>query len=257
MNCSEAREIIQLYIDSELDCRDTLEVQRHIESCASCASLLDSFIKQDQSLKQAARAEEMDCAEFRAQVLADIRRRCSESSGRRVSAPMWRRAAAVAAVVFIASLLLLWGWPGSVVNDKVYASAIKDHAHHCSLDRLMKAASDPAEIDKLVSQYSPLKKPPDLSAFGLSDVRAKVCMLNEVKSLHIVYQREGGQPLSIFLRPHADDLANSRLIADARDGFTVASATDSGFDVVVVSSMDEKPTRQIVQAVIEQMKARS
>jgi hypothetical protein len=71
----------------------------------------------------------------------------------------------------------------------------------------------------------------------------------------VVYQHRSEQPLSLFLWRHTDDLDTARLIAAARDGFTVASASESGVDVIVISSIDEKRTREIAQAVVAQIRA--
>lgn len=252
MNCGEAKELIQPYIDSELDCRDTLEVQHHLESCSSCAGLIDSLIKQDDSLRQAAREERTETALMRERILSGIRNESVEPDKRKF---LFHRAAAAAALILIALLVALWILPGSLVGGKVYAAAIKDHAHHCSLERLtqMKIASDPLDIDRLVSEYSGLKKAPDLSAFGFTDVRAKECPLDKVKTAHVVYQHASGPPLSLFLWRHTDDLKTRQLIAAAKDGFTVASVSESDVDIIVVSSMDEKRTREIAEAVVAQM----
>ena len=254
MNCAEAKELIQPYIDSELDCRDTLEVQHHLESCSSCAGLIESFIKQDGSLRQAARDERIETALMRERILSDIRKEPIEPDKSKF---LFHRAAAAAALVLIASLVALWILPGSPVSGKVYADAIDDHAHHCSLERLtkMKIASDPVDIDRLVSEYSGMKKAPDLSAFGFSDVRAKICPLDKVKAAHVVYQHASEPPLSLFLWRHTDDLKTGRLIAAARDGFTVVSVSESDIDMIVISSMDEKQTREIAEAVIAQTQA--
>ena len=251
MNCNESRELIQPYLDSELDCRDTLEVQRHLEGCSSCAGLIASFIKQDESLRQSAREERIDASLMRERILSEIRRKTVEPAKRKF---FLLRAAAAAALVLITSLVVLWVLPDSPVSGKVYAAAIKDHAHHCSLERLakMKIASDPIEVDRLVSEYSGLKKAPDLSSFGYTDTRAKVCPLDRAKTAHVVYQHPSEPPLSLFLWRHTDDLKTGQLIAAARDGFTVASVSESDVDMIVVSSIDETRTREIAEAVIAQ-----
>ncbi|MEW6210434.1 MAG: zf-HC2 domain-containing protein [Acidobacteriota bacterium] len=253
MNCVEAKELIQPYIDSELDCRDTLEVQRHLESCSSCAGQIASFIKLDESLRESARRERCETGHIRERILSDIRKEAVEPDKRKF---IFHRAAAAAALVLIGLLVALWMLPGSSIGGKVYAAAIRDHAHHCSLESLtrMKVASDPAEIDRLVSEYSGLKKAPDLSGLGFADARAKVCPLDQTKTAHVVYQHPSEPPLSLFLWRHTNDLNTARLIAAARDGFTVASASESGVDVIVISSMDEKRTREIAETVIAQIR---
>src|SRR3954468_917844 len=39
MNCLEAREMIHPYVDDELELVKTLEIEKHIRECASCAAV--------------------------------------------------------------------------------------------------------------------------------------------------------------------------------------------------------------------------
>lgn len=73
MNCSDAREIIQLYLDSELDGRSTLNVLRHLEICAACSQVLARDLEQDAWLRQAARSEPVDSRRVRKEIVSAIR----------------------------------------------------------------------------------------------------------------------------------------------------------------------------------------
>jgi anti-sigma factor RsiW len=42
MRCAEARNLLSLYLDSELDSKDSFEVEQHLESCAECAGLFEA-----------------------------------------------------------------------------------------------------------------------------------------------------------------------------------------------------------------------
>ncbi len=87
MNCGEAREIIQLYLDSELDARSTLSVLRHIEICAACSQILARDLEQDARLKQAACSELVDSQRVRKEIVSAIRRQVAGSTYRW---PLWR-----------------------------------------------------------------------------------------------------------------------------------------------------------------------
>jgi hypothetical protein len=50
MKCAEVRKLVQLYIDSELDAKHSLEVEQHLESCLECAGLFDAEKKFDERL---------------------------------------------------------------------------------------------------------------------------------------------------------------------------------------------------------------
>src|SRR5262245_40227187 len=121
MNCSEAKELIQLYLDEELSSRDTLDVQRHLESCPSCTTLLDYFARQDSMLKQFARAETLDNSQLRGKILQAINeeKRLPEVSRWRsfVSTPVFRRVAAVLIFVAIIAFFVLRG-STPYINEK-------------------------------------------------------------------------------------------------------------------------------------------
>jgi anti-sigma factor RsiW len=266
MNCSEVRELIQLYMDNELDARNTLAVQRHLEGCSVCAAQLDYFIKQDQALKQVATAETADNAEVRETIHARIRQESAakpqpSAAG---SAPWLRvllrrpvlfRVAAALLIAVVAAFFLLRG-SAPLINDKVYAAAVEDHAHHCTLDMLEKlkgSVRDLEQIDKLCAENGKFKKTPDLSGFGFANIRARYCGIKGVKVLHLVYQSETEQPLSIFMCLHSIELIDGKLLTLKREGYEVASFMKSGVDVFVVSALDEAQTSAIAKTLAEDL----
>src|SRR5206468_5675527 len=50
MKCAEARKLVRLYLDSELDAKNSFEVEQHLESCAECAALFEAEKKFDARL---------------------------------------------------------------------------------------------------------------------------------------------------------------------------------------------------------------
>src|SRR5438128_10477281 len=59
MKCAEARKLVRLYLDSELDAKNSFEVEQHLESCAECAGLFEAEKKFDERLGRFARHGEM------------------------------------------------------------------------------------------------------------------------------------------------------------------------------------------------------
>lgn len=90
MNCNEVREIIQLYLDSELDPRSTLSVLRHLERCSGCSRLLAGDLRRDASLKEAARYEAVDGRRVRHEIVSAIRREAARSRYRWLLLQCWR-----------------------------------------------------------------------------------------------------------------------------------------------------------------------
>src|SRR5436190_20577164 len=106
MNCSEAKELIQIYMDNELDARNTLEVQHHLDACSGCQNLLDYFIKQDQTLQTFVKSQIQDTASLREAILSEIRREpVSSDSTQIASIKRWLQSTTfrrIAAVLVIA-----------------------------------------------------------------------------------------------------------------------------------------------------------
>jgi hypothetical protein len=260
MNCSAAKELIQLYMDDELDARNTLEVQHHLKACSGCQSLLDYFIKQDQTLQTFAKSPTQGNANLREAILLAIHKEPQVSPAEQTTARTYwlknwlhsaalRRIAAVLIVAIVAAFFLLRGG----INEKVYADVIKDHEYHCTLDKLTKAVSDPARIDELCAEYGKLEKTPDLSAYGFSNVRAKICMIEKVKLLHLVYQSETQKPLSIFFCLHDKKIIDDDLVMLKRQGYEIASLSKAGIDWFVLSSLDEQQTAAIAKYLSEKL----
>ena len=251
MNCGEVKDIIQLYMDSELEARDTFAVQRHLESCSSCSSLLNAFAQQDRALRQAARAEAGDNLALRESVLARIREQSPDTARGWRSPATLRRVAALSALAITATLLVLFGQ--TPAPDEVYAAVAADHFAHCTLDKLDNAIKDRDTLNRLVAEYGKMGATPDLSAFGFRDPHAKICGVNGVKFLHLIFLDSNGQGLSLFIRPHAPDLSVEQLTVLQRRDFSVASVSRSGTDLLVVSALDEEQTSKIAEAVAAQL----
>jgi anti-sigma factor RsiW len=52
MKCAEVRKFVRLYLDSELDTKESFEIEQHLESCTECAGLFEAEKKFDARLSQ-------------------------------------------------------------------------------------------------------------------------------------------------------------------------------------------------------------
>jgi anti-sigma factor RsiW len=258
MNCGETKELIQLYMDSELDARSTLAVQQHLDSCSACSRQLNTLLLQDQALKGAARAEIVDSARVRAEILDAIAQEGQAEDRRRTTIWIpsrwlkragWQRIAAAAVLALAVTLLALRGGLVPGVNEAVYAAVAADHAAHCSAQVMMGAVIDPDELRRLVTTSAKVKAVPDLSAFGYGNPRGRICRLSEVEFLHLVYYHPTQPPISLFLRLHDSSLIAERMTTMHFENFNVASVSQDGVDLLVVSSLAEGQTISIARAV--------
>lgn len=253
MGCSEVKDLIQLYLDDELDARDTLNVQRHLESCSACSHLLDGFMEQDRLLKEAARAAAIDSRSVRLKILSVIRNEAEQSRSRWVVPVAWRRVAAIVALAAVTGLLLLRGGFLPGINENVYAAVASDHADHCSIDSRVGATTDRQELDRLSTTYGKLDRTPDLSAFGYEDPFGRTCKVSGTVFLHLVYHRSDRQALSLFVRAHSSGLVADGLTDLQQAGYKMASLSKSGIDLLVVTSLDDEQTSAIAQTIAAQL----
>jgi anti-sigma factor RsiW len=244
MNCDEVREIIQLYMDNELASRDTLNVQKHIESCSACSHILETFLNQDRLLREQSRADQADSRVLREMIVDAIRGETSRPM-RRLSTralwsaqPVWSRVAAILVLAIAGGLLL--GKAGLVpgIKENVYAAVALDHADHCSIDSKLPAVTDVEELNRLSRTFGKLDRTPDLSALGYRNVRGRTCKAHGAEFLHLVYYGSDQPPLSVFLRPHSAGLMGDGLSVVQEKEFQVTSVSKSGVDLFVVTSID-------------------
>jgi anti-sigma factor RsiW len=93
MKCAEARKFVRLYLDSELDSKDSFEVEQHLESCAECAGLFEAEKKFDQRLRRFLRGSEPTRA-----LWEKIEAQIAPSGSRRLKA-LWPLALAASLVI--------------------------------------------------------------------------------------------------------------------------------------------------------------
>jgi len=255
MNCSEVREIIQLYMDDELESRDTLKVQQHLESCSACSHVLEMFLEQDRLLRQEARGQEVDGSLLRESILDAIRSQAKHPLNRFgaraawIAPRAWMRIAAMAVLAIAGGLLLSRAGLLPGVAENVYAAVASDHADHCSVDSRLGAVVAREELDSLSRVYGKLDRTPDLSAFLYGDPAGRACKVNGTLFLHLVYYSPDRQPLSVFLRPHASGLTNDGLTILHENEHAVTSVSKSGVDVLVVTSTNDELGAAVAQTI--------
>lgn len=252
MKCDDARELIQLYVDSELDARSTLRVRDHIESCSGCGRMVDAYVRQDALLREGAKREFLPADGVRARILAAIEKDSTGSGqGRLVRALRrpWFKAAAVVLVIAPVVLYFLSGGIGVLPPvATVCAAAASDHADHCSPESGWKAVTNEQELAAIAWSYGLSSGLPDLLEFGFRTPRGRVCKVGDSRYLHIVYYTPDREPLSLFVRS-TDSNGNPNIILREQRGYRVVITTGSGRELLVVTSRDDKEASAIAQSV--------
>ncbi len=105
MKCAEVRRFVWLYLDSELDSKDSFEVEQHLESCAECAGLFEAEKKFDERLSGFSREGSRTASLWR-QIESQIE--SVRPIFRTLSVFSWWWLAAAAAIVLLFTGGLVW-----------------------------------------------------------------------------------------------------------------------------------------------------
>jgi anti-sigma factor RsiW len=246
MNCKEVQELIQLFLDSELDPRNTLDVQMHLETCFSCTRQFDAYAEQDSLLKERIKTQTVDSRRLLENIYQVMQEEPVAAKPRWFAFDGWKRIAAIIIFAFLITFFALQSFlPGG--NSKVYADVVADHANHCSMEAMMGVGSDSAEFKNLVRQYGGIANVPDLSTFGYSSPQARPCFIDGLDFLHIAFYSPDAKPISLFLRPHKPGLITDHLTLFQKSDFRVAALSPAGVDLIVVTSGNEQQAREVAE----------
>jgi anti-sigma factor RsiW len=254
MYCEEVKGLIQLYLDDELDSRSMLGVQQHLDSCNVCLYLFNSFIKQDQRIRQAAHEETIDSSRLRERILAVTARKATwyQHSRNWIALPVIRRTAAALAILLALSFLLLRGNIFPYFDRQIYAAAAFDHIQ-CISGASMGEIIKMDELAQFVARFGKMKAIPNLTAFGYGPPHAILCRIKEEKFLHLIFNHPEGRPLSVYLRPHTSELISQGPTSLKLKEYGIFSTSLAGVDILIVSLLDEAGASLIAQAIAQQI----
>ena len=239
MSCQETQDLIHGYVDGELDLVRSLEIERHIEGCASCSRAYQ--VQRD--LKSALQASPL-----RFNAPQDLRRRVRESL-RKAEGPApvhgafhwpsaWRWAAAVASLALVA----VAGWNlGRIARppsrDELVAQEVIDsHVRSLMANHL---ADVPSSDQHTVKPWFSGKldfSPPvqDLAKDGFPLVGGRLDYLENRPVAALVYQRRK-HFINLFIWPST---RGSGQVTPARQGYNLLHWMQSGMAFWAVSDLN-------------------
>ena len=110
MNCQQAQELIQSYSDGELELAGSLEVERHMQECQTCANAYSRHKTLTSALKNSSLYYSAP-EKLEKRIRASLRKEAKSEQPRR--AFVWRWATATAALALLLMLAFLVWRPGS------------------------------------------------------------------------------------------------------------------------------------------------
>jgi anti-sigma factor RsiW len=137
MNCAEMHPLLHAYVDNELDLMPSLEVDRHLKSCARCAAEKRSLESLRSNLRHSDLAFRAPDA-LRALIRKSIRNEVDEKPSRNSRPWVWQLLA-LGSIGFAAVTLLLQ--PVVSDHDRLADEAVSSHVRSLMAGHLMDVAS--------------------------------------------------------------------------------------------------------------------
>ena len=202
--CRLVREELTSYVDEQLDPGRRIEVERHLQGCATCRGALAREDGGRSVLRHhAQRLREESCSEET--LPPGLRSRCESivrEQARAVSLPGWRRTLvptvlSVILLVFTASAIFSLATRQS---DAVLAAQLT--ADHSKCFKLFVTGNPPVmdahEVEEMLSREYGWKIHVPPSIDGLQLIGARRCLYADGLIPHVMY-RANGQDLSLFV----------------------------------------------------------
>lgn len=254
MNCGLAQQVIDAYLDGELDAATRQEMSEHLARCQDCARL---------HAERASLNRQIAAVAPRYEAPASLRRRVERIAGermpgtsRRVPRPSWLQAALYA--VLAAALGLIGGYQiGRSPQEQPPIEAIVAH-HTAALRegyRLVDIASGDRHTVKPWLQgridYAP--RVADLAQEGYKLLGARLDRIEERPAAVIVYQLRK-HVISVFVWRAAATAPQALASSQAR-GFSVAAWSEGGLCYTAISDVESRDLVRFARLVLASAEA--
>jgi anti-sigma factor RsiW len=246
VDCREARTWLDGYIDGELDLAQTVQVERHIEGCASCSRARDTRRALHDSLRAA--NLEFRCPDRIRTKIKDTLRRETRRLDSRPNLP--RRLLAVAAALLLVTCgvwFALHTTSGQSVNNRIAQDVVASHVRSLLADHLTDVASGDRHTVKpwFAGKLDFAPTVVDLSSEGFPLVGGRLDYLEHRPVAALVYTRRK-HAINLFLWP-AEHAAGGALQSASNQGYQIAHWIDAGTAYWAISDLNSSELGQFVQ----------
>lgn len=246
MNCDDMRRLLDGYLDGELDPIRNLEIEDHVQECASCAQLL----KSRQALSSAVSGSTLYYKapeRLRKQLQTSLRKAGKGPADRPLM--IWRLAgiAAVLAVMVLVAWSLVRMLAFASPNDGLIEEVVASHVRSLQAQHLVDIVSSDHHTVKPWFDGKLDFSPPvvDLASQGFPLAGGRLDYLNNRPVAAVVY-RHDKHVINVFIWP-----SNHTVTADPqtvnRQGFYVSFWEKGGMSYWVISDMNEQEQAQFIK----------
>jgi anti-sigma factor RsiW len=234
MNCHEIHPLLHAYVDSELDLMPSLEVDRHLKTCAGCTAMkrsLESLRSTIRNSDLAYRAPES----LRARIRESVSDTSDETPQRR-SQPWFWQLLALGSIGFAIVMLMLQPFVND--RDRLADEAIADHVRSLMPGHLMDVASSDQHTVKPwfngKIDFAPEVK--DFAAQGFPLIGGRLDYLNGQAVAALVYRRNQ-HTVNAFVWPVKKSTAST---IEERRGYSIINRDINDLHYCIVSDLNGK-----------------
>jgi anti-sigma factor RsiW len=250
MTCRETKNLLNAYVDGELDSAGSLSVESHVERCASCMTDMEN-------LRALASAIESGGLRFKApqhlkrNVKAAIQ---VANPGTKSSLLRWRWASAFAAavVVVIVGWAVIMQWTGSSQQTLLANDIVASHVRSMMANHITDVSSSDSHTVKPwfggKLDYSPPVK--DLTEQGFRLIGGRLDYVNNRPVAALVYQRNQ-HFINLFVWP-SESTAIRQADQLTRQGYNLIQWTKAGMTYWLVSELNPTELNQCAQLLKEE-----
>lgn len=251
MNCKDAQNLINGYVDGELDLVRNLDIERHIQDCALCAQGYENH----QVLRNAIKTGSLYFtapADLRRRIQLSLRKAAKAEAGRRVLLKWWFNIAAPMAAAAVVLLALVPFLQGSSADKILAGKVVSSHVRSLMASHLADVSSSDQHTVKPWFAGKLNFSPPveDLAKQGFPLIGGRLDYLNNRPVAAMVYQRQK-HFINLFVWPSESD-AEVGTKTILRQGYNLSHWTKSGMTFWAASDLNNSELQEFVQLVQNQ-----
>lgn len=246
MNCKDAQNLINGYVDGELDLVRNLEIERHIQDCALCAQDYDNYQVLRNEIKTGSFYFTVP-VDLQRRIRSAVRKAAKAEAGPRLLPKWWFNIAAPMAAAAVMILALVPFLRGPSVDDLLAGEIVSSHVRSLMARHL---ADVPSSDQHTVKPWFAGKvnfSPPveDLAKQGFPLIGGRLDYLDNRPIAALIYQRQK-HFINLFIWPSGSD-SDVETKTVSRQGYNLLHWTRSGMTYWAASDLNNAELQEFVR----------